>query len=429
MAEDRITWMHSGQLGAPQMNGAAGSNGQMLQVLDACLADGFNPQTVTAATKTATTVTLTFGVSHGYIERQLLLITGATDAALNGKHRVIAATTNTVTIDAVGITATTGAITTKVAPLGFESIFGSTDPLKRAYRSQNMQTTQTVLYLDMTIPASSGYHATNPLKRAIVSMCEDMTTLGTQINSYTDAKNNFAANANGAMFWYQARSDLKTSEVTASANLKWVLFGNGDYFYFLPAWQTYNLTATRLLQRDLFGFGDIKGFDENNSYSCFWVGAYGDNDSQKLYQAANGGRINGDPSYFKYDASQAGAAGFFIKPTSGVGGLEQFSLVTTGILDLSRSNQSGINFLTSLNYVAFPNLTSQTLLSSPLYACVKNSNFYLRSEMGCLRAIPQDLKENQSLDLNVVDDVVIVAVAANGVYDFRTGFLAIDTRG
>ena len=49
--------------------------------------------------------------------------------------------------------------------------------------------------------------------------------------------------------------------------------------------------------------------------------------------------------------------------------------------------------------------------------------------MGCLRAIPQDLKENQSLDLNVVDDVVIVAVAANGVYDFRTGFLAIDTRG
>ena len=81
MADKRFTWMHSGQLGAPQMNGAAGSNGQMLQVLDACLIDGFNPQTVTIATKTATTVTLTFGVSHGYEVGQLILVSGATDAA------------------------------------------------------------------------------------------------------------------------------------------------------------------------------------------------------------------------------------------------------------------------------------------------------------------------------------------------------------
>src|SRR5690606_28768003 len=99
---DRFTWMHSGQVGAPQMNGASGSNGQMLQVLDACLIDGFNPQTVTMATKTATTVTLTFGVVHSYAERQIVTVSGATDAALNGRHRVVSTTTNTITIDAVG---------------------------------------------------------------------------------------------------------------------------------------------------------------------------------------------------------------------------------------------------------------------------------------------------------------------------------------
>lgn len=426
---DRITWMHSGQVGAPQMNGAAGSNGQMLQVLDACLINGFGSQTPISITKTATSVTLTFGVSHGYVERQLLLIAGATDAILNGSHRITAKTENSVTIDAIGVAVTTGTITTKIAPLGFESIFGSTDPLKRAYRSQNTQTTQTVLYLDMTIPASSGYHATNPLKRAMVSICEDMTTLGTQINSYTDAKNNFATNPNGSMFWYQARSDLKASAVTTGTNLSWVVFGNSNYFYFLPAWQTYDLTATRLLQRDLFGFGDVKSFDDNDNFNCFWAGVYGANDSQEIYQAANGAHINGNPAIFDYETTATSAVGFFIKPSSGTGGLQSFSLLLSGAVDMRIGANSGIKFLPPLTYISFPNATSQTLLSSPLYSCVKDVDFYLRGNMGCLRAIQQDLKENQSLDLNVVDGVVIVAVAANGVYDFRTGFLAIDTRG
>lgn len=47
MSDKRFTWIHSGQLNAPQMDGVKLSEGQMLKVLDAVLATGFNPQTAT----------------------------------------------------------------------------------------------------------------------------------------------------------------------------------------------------------------------------------------------------------------------------------------------------------------------------------------------------------------------------------------------
>ena len=425
---DRITWMHSGQVGAPQMGGVEGSNGQMLQVLDACLINGFNTQTATTVSKTETTVKLTFGVSHGYVERQLLLIAGATDAKLNGKHRVIAVTENTVTIDAVGVGSITGTITSKIAPLGFESIFGSTDPLKRAYRSKNVQTTRTVLYLDMSLPTSHGYNSTNPAKRAMVDMCENMTTLGVQINSYTSSFNDKPTVQNGKMFWYQARNNTKNGAVNAGTNLKWVLFGNGDYFYFLPAWQVHDLSATRLLQRDLFGFGDVKDLDGTSSYDCFWAGVSGTNDEQSISYAANGGRINGIPTSFNYSTDRAYSAGFYIKSSSGVGGLQQFSLVTSGVISTSHSSNSGSAYSVQWIYTAFPNKSGSSLLSTPLYSMIKDTDYRLRSEMGRLRAIPQNLNNQQSLDLNVIEDVVLIAVSANGIYNFNTGFLAVDTR-
>lgn len=422
---DRITYMHSGQIGAPQMNGAAGSNGQMLQVLDDCLINGFNSQTVTMATKTATTVTLTFGVSHGYAERQLLLITGASDAALNGQHRVIAKTNTTVTIDAVGVSVTTGTITTKVAPLGWESIFGSNDALKRAYRSINPDNTKTVLYLDMTLPTGHGYNAANPIKRAAVSMCEDMTSLGVQINSYTDVKNNYGANPNGSLFWYQARGDAKDAAVNSIKNRSWVVVGNEDYFYFLTDWQTTN--DTWIKQRDLFGFGDVPSIDKNDNYNCFWIGAYVVNDATSIYQAANGAKINSNPNNFNYNSESVGTAhGFFISSASGTGDLQSFSLSLGGILYLATMNLSGYKIASPLTYLGFPNANSQSLIIAPLYSMTLGASYSLRSEMGCLMAVTQDLADNKALDLNVVGETLLVATATDGVYKTQNGFFAIN---
>ena len=416
---DRFTWMHSGQMGAPQMNGAAGSNGQMLQVLDACLTSGFNPQTVMIVTKTATTVTLTFGVSHGYELLQLIVVSGATDNALNGQHRVISKTANTVTIDAADVAVTTGTITTKISPIGFESMFGATDPLKRAYRSSNMQSTRTVLYLDMSLPTGHGYHATNPAKRAMVSMCEDMTALGVQINSYTDIKNNFTANANGSLFWYQARESTKSAAVTSVKNCDWVLVGNDTCFYFFPIWQTYD--PELLLNRDLFAFGDMPSLAANDGFNCVWVGSISTNDADTIYWAANGAKVGGDPNSNPTHAGDHSMIGYFIRNVDGSGDLQPIVLTLNG-LESIKVHSGGMG----LGEPTYPNPSSNSLIAMPLYFMPKKS---IRAQAIGLFCVMHNLNNNPIFDLNITDGCLLIMTSQNGYTNAPRGFFAIDLRG
>lgn len=414
MSDKRITWMHSGQLGAPQMSGAAGSNGQMLQVLDACLIDGFNPQTATTVNKTETTVTLTFGVSHGYALRQLVTVTGANDALLNGKHRVVSLTTNTITINAVGVTVTTGVIVTKIAPLGFDSIFGSADPLKRAYRSKNLSGTRTVLYLDMSLPTSHGYNTTNPAKRAMVDMCEDMTTLGTQINSYTSAFNNRPTNRNGQMFWYQARDANKTTPVTSTENSNWVIVGNGDYFYVFTAWFKQSGQTTSDPIRDVCMFGDVPSFaGATDRHNCAWIGSILKNDVKTdLYFSYLGATLGGDPSSLP--------VGYFIKSHSGTGGLVPFCLSYGAEYNLSLS---GFMYTP----ITYPNLGNTGYVATNIMALTPAG---WRSTMPNLCAILQNVGQDYlAHDLRVDDGILIVATHYNRVSSsLEYGYYAIDMR-
>lgn len=407
---DKFTWMHSGQIGAPQMNGAAGSNGQMLQVLDACLINGFNPQTVTIATKTATTVTLTFGVSHGYLDKQIVSVAGANDAVLNGNHQIVSVTTNTITIDAVGVTVTTGTLVTKIAPLGFESIFGSADPLKRAYRSTDAQSTKTVLYLDMNLPTGHGYNAANPAKRAMISLCEDMTSLGVQINSYTDIQNNYATDVNGNLFWYQARDTAKATAVTDAVNSAWIIVGNSKVFYFFHNWSTISGSRTSQKLRDFYAFGDALGIGGAvDSFNCMWVGAINKNDTTNVSYASNGA---------KYDGSfPANAIGYFIKPASGVGLMQLFFMVTG--LSSTFVSSSGAKA-----EVALPNPDTQSLVGLPSYAKVDNS---FRAEMPRLLKLMHAMGNNYTdYDLMITDGVLIIATQYAGGTAANYGYFAID---
>lgn len=410
---DKFTWMHSGQIGAPQMSGASGSNGQMLQVLDACLIDGFNPQTVTVVTKTATNVTLTFGVSHGYELLQIIEVSGATDAALNGQHRVTAKTATTVTIDAVGVAVTTGTITAKVAPLGWESIFGSADPLRRAYRSLDTSSTQTVLYLDMNLPTGHGYNAANPAKRAMVSVCEDMTSLGVQINSYTESENDYATNPNGVFFWYQARGGTKITAVNEASNRSWVVVGDGKTLYFLPEWSTYRYTATSKY-RDLYIFGDVKSLGgASDNHNCLWVGSNTPDDNATLNMATTGSDIGGS-------SMDVNPIGFFIKRHDGVG-LKQNMMMTTNGLSTSFSSGRVVGAIPT------PNPASSSLVCFPIYALTNNG---LRAEIQNLNAIPQNLSDDvASYDLSNINGILVVAVAARARVNSSTnGFYAINLR-
>lgn len=415
MQDNRFTWMHAGQVGAPQMTGEKLSEGQILKVLDAGLVNGFNPQNASTVQGTTSTVTLKYMGAHGYELRQLITVSGATDAKLNGRHRIIEKTSDTITIDAKDVSTLTGTITTKISPLGFESMFGDTEPLKRAYRSANLQGTRTVLYLDASLPIGHGYNSANPAKRVMVDLCEDMTTLGTQINSYTSTFNNRPAVRNGQMFWYQARGYEKNVAVNDAVQNNWVIIGNGDFFYLFNDWSRNSVGIVK--HRDWYAFGDVPSFYSDDKFNCFWAGLINKNDITPMYWAANSATLGGDPNLLEYSGRTPYAVGFFIKPKNGIGSLQSVSLSLGALEEYTLASGS------SFNITLVDNLEADTLIALPTYLSAKN---LLRAQALKLLALPYSLGNNLGFDLSVSGDYLFVALSVDGHQDNEWGYFAFD---
>lgn len=258
------------QLNAPVV---ADGNGQLLTMLDACLIDGFNEQSVAHYADGV----LTFGGLHGYIKNQCITIS---DSMGIGNYKIKDVSGNQVILYEKPILQ--GQITTKITPLGWESMFGNDDPLRRAYRSKNDKSSKTVLFLDMTYPENHGYHATKPARRAMVTMCEDMAVLGVPINDYTAEINNKSTHVNGSLFWYQKRAYYKYSNVENSA-VPWHVIGNGEFFYMIIGFSG---------GHDLFAFGDFGQFSRP-VFGCLCMHTRNDNGTFSTVNGAHSSKIAG----------------------------------------------------------------------------------------------------------------------------------------
>lgn len=112
-------WFDSTETGAPTLNNTAGS---LLEVLRACLVNGFGAKTVTSIAVASGVATAT-AASHGFSATfgKRLLIAGCSEAALNGTKQPLSVATNTFTFDATGVAdgTYTGTMSAKRAPLGW----------------------------------------------------------------------------------------------------------------------------------------------------------------------------------------------------------------------------------------------------------------------------------------------------------------------
>lgn len=424
---DDFQWCHSEQLGAPQMDGLGGynENNDMLLLLDAVLVEGWGENDVESVDVSGASVTLNYLGNHGYAERQSVVISGANDVALNGKYRISSKTSRAITLNVIGVSDTTGAIKTRVAPLGWESVLGSAEPLKRAYRSLDPDSTKTVLYLDMSTElVGSGYHAVNPNKRAMVSMCSNMTDLGEQIGSYTNEVNNKDIHVNGSLFWYQARNTTTSTEMNNPIKTPWVIIGNGDYFYFFNSWQNYN-GRMGLKYRDLYMFGDVPSLaGASDDYNCMLMCAYNENDKNSVSITSNGNNTLGIADY---PSSRSGKdyCAYFIKRISGVGSLMPAAVSPSGS-NFGFYSGHPSKSASEVSAISYPNPTSGSLVCMPLYALEIDS---IRGVMPRIMSIPQDLsKDNpEPFDLVIVDDVITIAVHHTfGDTGYEYGYFAVD---
>lgn len=200
-----VKHIHSGMAGAPVLSGTANA---LAAVLDTFLNTGFGLQNVTSLVVAGGLATATVASTPSAGVNAVIVVAGAAPAGLNGEQRVTAVSGNTVswaTAVADGA-ATGGAITLKMAPLGWSKVFigGSL----AAYKSADPLSSGMVLRVD-----DSG------AKNARVVAYESMSDINTGIKPFP-----VDAQAAGGYYWPKSR----TADAAARP---WYAFGDSRGFY------------------------------------------------------------------------------------------------------------------------------------------------------------------------------------------------------
>lgn len=131
--ESDVKWFHNNLQGAPTISGTAG---HLLQVLDACLINGFNVQAVQSLVVANGIATATFAsVGHGFVAKQIVRVDGASPTALNDDWRVLTVGATSLTFACPGLAdgAASGTISLRAAPLGWVKTHSGTN--KAIYRA------------------------------------------------------------------------------------------------------------------------------------------------------------------------------------------------------------------------------------------------------------------------------------------------------
>ena len=263
---------------APQLTNSFGC---MIDVLDACLVNGYGSQTVSTLTASGTTVTATFGSDHNFKQYQVIKITGANQAEYNVEARILTvpdATTITFELAALpSVDSATGTINASLPSLDWEKPFSSTSATggKGAYRSKNtlLPSRPFLRVVDELDPAYTETYA----KYAKVGIVEDMTDIDTMLGVQApyDSENidkNWVGTGsgtdviNGWAKWYYARSndwqvDANADTLSIVAGVRnWILVGNQDCFYIFI-----NPTTNRNYKFP-YGFGTFKNYLSSDMY-------------------------------------------------------------------------------------------------------------------------------------------------------------------
>ncbi len=131
-----VKWINNAMRGAPQVSGTQGS---LLAAIDAFLLTGFGITTAQSVTVANGIATANLQAGQSFDRHVVVLVDGATPAALNGEARVLTSSSSQITWATTapdGVA--TGTITIKVAPVGgWAKVFAGVN--KAVYQSADVQ--------------------------------------------------------------------------------------------------------------------------------------------------------------------------------------------------------------------------------------------------------------------------------------------------
>ena len=206
IVDTSVKHAYSSMVGAPTINGTAGS---LIGALRAFLVTGWGAKAVDSATISNGVCRLNFASGKSAAEAHVVIVVaGASQAALNGEQRVTAVGGNFVEFKTdLPDGAVTGTINFKMAPLGFDEPFAGT-ATSAVFRSANVAGTRMYLRVD-----DAG--TTNARVRAYESM--------------SDVNNGVAAiplesQVSGGLYWPK-------SGAANAVPRPWYMFGDSRGFY------------------------------------------------------------------------------------------------------------------------------------------------------------------------------------------------------
>jgi hypothetical protein len=236
---------------APKLSVNAGG---LINVLDACLVNGFGQVTASSLTIDASGIaTLTTSTPHGYQKEEArILIQGADQTALNREWIIKdIPTPTTLRFDVSGTnlenSTATGTITCKIAPLGWTKEYSDTN--KAVYRAAGGN--QPYLYIDDT----SAYSRVRGYR--------NMTSLTNGVDPFpTDMQ------FNGGGYWNHWCDPGRYGNSNSGTDLSWHLVGDDRFFYLGCTFACHDGCANgprQQLYRACYFFGEFPSYKTNDT--------------------------------------------------------------------------------------------------------------------------------------------------------------------
>jgi hypothetical protein len=227
VVDTSVKHFHSGMVGAPVLNGVAGS---LIGLLNACLVTGFDTKAATSLVVAAGVATLSFSGTHSATVDSVILVSGSSIAAIDGEQKVTAISSGVVKFATSEPDGTaTGTITFKMAPAGWMQPFIGTN--LATYKSADPASTGMILHVDDTAA-----------QLCRVVGYESMTDVNTGLGAFPTT-----AQISGGGYWHKsgAASAVATQWVIVTDGRKFIL-SNAPWYFSAP---NYAGSVTR-------GFGD-----------------------------------------------------------------------------------------------------------------------------------------------------------------------------
>ena len=249
---NEIVWYDSSETGAPVLNNAAGS---LDAVLYACLVTGFRTVTLDNIAVVSNVATATYSAGHGYGDKRMVEISGATPSGLNGRKLVTVTGAGTFTFPAPGVadTPTVTGAQAKRSPLGW------TRPLNSGNVSMYERTDVAATGMALRIDDSGSGAAGATWARARM------------VESYTDLST-FTGAAPGASFFGGAGVYFPKGANNTTAKA-WVLVGDGRTFYLFTEASSFTASSYSGMPQGVWAFGDINSFRAGDAYACMLAGS------------------------------------------------------------------------------------------------------------------------------------------------------------